>query len=188
MIGTGLGFEGTVEESFTLFPREAVQHMEESYAATHPAEPPLPEELSPAQIAYLCAITRGEQGIVAECQNPACYGLNPDGCNDVFAAQNATVSPELQAWVMLTAQLDLTPSATVADVDEALIALGISPDDVRYWLPACNYDVDCFRQTMHQEFYQAEERAKDVKTAKIGAIIGLSVVVVASVVAIRGMR
>lgn len=183
----GLGEE---RDPFTLFPPEAVQQMEESYAAEHPEEAAqaAAAELSPEQIAYLCAVARGEQGIVAECQNPACYALNPNGCNDVFAAQNATVGPELQAWVMLTAALGLPTTATVADLDAALIARGIPPNDARDWLPACNYDVDCFRETMHQELYQAERRGGDVRTAKIGAAVGLVVVAVAGAVAIRGMR
>jgi hypothetical protein len=183
-----LGQEGYQGDPFTMFPPEAVEQMEASYVAEHPAEPPPPESLSPAQVAYLCAVARSQEGIVAECQNPACYALNPGGCNDVFAAQNATVGPELQAWVMLTAELGLPSSATVADLDAALIARGIAPADARDWLPACNYDIDCFRQTLNQEMYQAQQRGGDVKTAKIGAAIGLVVVVVAGAVAIRGMR
>ncbi|HUX16600.1 MAG TPA: hypothetical protein VMW52_09025 [Phycisphaerae bacterium] len=184
-----LGYDpNSVEDSFTMFPPEAVEQMESSYAAQQPAAAPPPDQLTPAQIAYLCTVVRQEQGIVAECQNPACYGLNPGGCNEVFAAQNATMGPELQAWVILTGELGLAPSASVADVDAALIARGVSPDDVGDWLPACNYDVNCFRQTLNQEMYQAQQRGGDVKTAKIGAVLGLVVVVVAGAVAIRGMR
>jgi hypothetical protein len=54
-----------------------------------PVEPQLPPpapQYTPEQIAYLCLAKIAQDGTLAACDVPECYGLNPSGCDAAYAA------------------------------------------------------------------------------------------------------
>lgn len=81
----------------------------------------------------------------------------------------------LQAYAMLTQTLGLSPTADVATVGEALHARDITLDEAADWLPACDYSLDCYRQTMSEELRAGEERVRAKRVATGLGLVALGV-------------
>jgi hypothetical protein len=80
----------------------------------------------------------------------------------------------LQAYVMVAAELGVDPNSPEL-VAEGLAQKGLTSEEVADWIVACNYELPCFSETMHYEFYEAAERRK---TLKAGGYLVLGGVVV----------
>lgn len=88
-------------------------------------------------------------------------------------------SHALIAYGHLTTELGMPADSPPAEVGAKLHALDMTIDEVAHWLPACDYDLDCFRQTMFVELRAARRRVADQRTKRITvgatvAVLGLA--------------
>lgn len=103
--------------------------------------------------------------------------LSPDEVQALMQLQQDQNA--LLAYSQLTLDLGLSPSSPVSDVAAALHERDITLDEATDWLPACNYDLDCFRQTSAVELREGEERARAARVARWSLFGALSVAGVA---------
>jgi hypothetical protein len=81
-----------------------------------------------------------------------------------------------EAKLYLTMGLGLPAKATDAAVTSALALRGIAPKEALDWFYACNFDTNCFRQTMNLALGQADDRSRD-RIAKAVVIVGAAAAV-----------
>jgi len=89
----------------------------------------------------------------------------------------------LMAYAHMAMELGLDPSAPVQDVKAALEARDITLDEATDWLPACNYDIDCFRQTLFWELRQGRRRVAEARAKRL--TIGAAVVTLGAALWLR---
>lgn len=85
-------------------------------------------------------------------------------------------SHALIAYGHLAMELGLPADSPPDVVGKKLHELDMTIDEVAQWLPACDYDLDCFRQTMFVEFRAARRRVADQRTKHL--TVGAAVLVV----------
>ncbi len=97
--------------------------------------------------------------------------LDPSELQSLMRLQESQNS--LLAYAHLAIELGLEPSSPAADVGAALHRLDLTLDEVTDWLVGCNYDLDCFRQTMFVELRAARRRLYDrrAKTVTLVATV-----------------
>ena len=100
--------------------------------------------------------------------------LGPDEQLALMQFQESSTS--LQAYGHLCLELGLVPAATVEEVTSALARRDITLEEAADWLPACDYNLDCFRQTMFEELRRGARRVSDRRTKRLTIITAAGVV------------
>jgi hypothetical protein len=147
----GLGFEPDFE-SGVIFSPEVVAEMEN--------RPPAVEEFEGQMV------VTGSQAQASE--------LTPADWQALLQLQEAQNS--LLAYAHLALELSLPTNASPDDVAAELHARDLTLEEVVDWLVGCNYDLDCYRQTMFEELRAGERRARAKRTASMVTLGALATV------------